>query len=96
MRGFVDRFAVVARALVYATAFVWLVLVFLPARVLERAGLPLLAAHLFVVGYEEPKLRRVFGADYLGYCRRVGRWIPGRPTPGTLATNRRPSPVDPR
>ena len=31
--------------------------------------------HLFVVLYEEPHLRRVFGADYEQYCRRVGRWL---------------------
>lgn len=32
--------------------------------------------HLFVVFYEEPHLRRVFGAQYEDYCSRVGRWIP--------------------
>jgi protein-S-isoprenylcysteine O-methyltransferase Ste14 len=31
---------------------------------------------LFVVLYEEPKLRRQFGASYDDYCRRVPRWIP--------------------
>jgi len=35
-----------------------------------------LTTHLFVVGYEEPALRASFGADYLGYCERVGRWWP--------------------
>jgi protein-S-isoprenylcysteine O-methyltransferase Ste14 len=34
------------------------------------------AFHLFVVAYEEPTLRRVFGADYEEYCRRVHRWLP--------------------
>jgi protein-S-isoprenylcysteine O-methyltransferase Ste14 len=38
----------------------------------------LLAAHLFVVGYEEPTLTRLFGADYAAYRARVGRWLPGR------------------
>lgn len=37
----------------------------------------LLAFHLFVVFWEEPTLRRKFGADYIGYCHRVGRWWPG-------------------
>ena len=37
-----------------------------------------LATHLFVLGYEEPTLRRVFGADYESYCHRVRRWFPGR------------------
>jgi protein-S-isoprenylcysteine O-methyltransferase Ste14 len=40
------------------------------------AGGFLLAAHLFVVLYEEPTLRRAFGNDYEVYRRRVGRWWP--------------------
>ena len=32
--------------------------------------------HLFVVLYEEPKLRRTFGASYDDYQARVGRWWP--------------------
>jgi protein-S-isoprenylcysteine O-methyltransferase Ste14 len=32
--------------------------------------------HLVVVLYEEPTLRRSFGAAYEEYCRRVPRWIP--------------------
>lgn len=32
--------------------------------------------NLFVIGYEEPTLRRQFGASYDEYTRRVGRWIP--------------------
>lgn len=32
--------------------------------------------NLFVFGYEEPHLRRLFGADYEAYCRRTGRWLP--------------------
>ncbi len=32
--------------------------------------------HLFVVGIEEPALRRRFGAEYAEYCRRVRRWLP--------------------
>ena len=35
-----------------------------------------LAAHLFVLGYEEPALRRRFGASYEHYAHRVGRWLP--------------------
>jgi protein-S-isoprenylcysteine O-methyltransferase Ste14 len=38
-----------------------------------------LGANLFVMGYEEPTLRRDFGASYDEYRRRVGRWIPGSP-----------------
>jgi len=35
-----------------------------------------LAAHLFVVWYEEPTLRRTFGQEYEAYCRQVRRWWP--------------------
>ena len=34
------------------------------------------AAHLFVTGYEEPTLKKKFGATYEDYCRQVPRWIP--------------------
>jgi protein-S-isoprenylcysteine O-methyltransferase Ste14 len=34
------------------------------------------AAHLFVTLYEEPHLRKTFGAAYEEYCRKVPRWTP--------------------
>ena len=34
------------------------------------------AFHLFATLYEEPYLRRTFGAAYEDYCRVVPRWIP--------------------
>jgi len=34
------------------------------------------AFQLFVVLYEEPALRRQFGAEYEAYRERVGRWLP--------------------
>jgi protein-S-isoprenylcysteine O-methyltransferase Ste14 len=37
------------------------------------------AAHLFVISYEEPALRRQFGHHYEEYRRSVPRWIPARP-----------------
>jgi protein-S-isoprenylcysteine O-methyltransferase Ste14 len=40
----------------------------------------LLITHLFVIGYEEPTLRRMFGEEYEAYCRNVGRWWPRRKT----------------
>jgi protein-S-isoprenylcysteine O-methyltransferase Ste14 len=43
---------------------------------LGYAGLFLFATHVFVVGYEEPALRRTFGQDYEAYCRQVRRWWP--------------------
>ncbi len=30
----------------------------------------------FVLGYEEPILRKTFGEEYLSYCKQVPRWIP--------------------
>jgi protein-S-isoprenylcysteine O-methyltransferase Ste14 len=35
---------------------------------------------LFVHLYEEPALRRQFGAEYEAYCAAVHRWWPRRPT----------------
>ena len=38
-----------------------------------------LAVNLFVIGYEEPTLRRRFGTTYDRYRATVGRWVPRRP-----------------
>lgn len=35
-----------------------------------------LSVALFVRLYEEPTLRKMFGADYEEYCRNVNRWVP--------------------
>jgi protein-S-isoprenylcysteine O-methyltransferase Ste14 len=43
---------------------------------LAYASIFLFAACLFVLFYEEPTLRRIFGTDYVSYCRHVGRWLP--------------------
>ncbi len=32
--------------------------------------------HIFIVYYEEPTLRRLFGIEYESYCRSVHRWLP--------------------
>jgi protein-S-isoprenylcysteine O-methyltransferase Ste14 len=32
--------------------------------------------HIWVIAYEEPRLRRQFGRSYEAYCSRVGRWLP--------------------
>lgn len=32
--------------------------------------------NIFVLAYEEPALRRTFGASYEQYARSVGRWLP--------------------
>src|SRR2546430_504602 len=44
--------------------------------VLVYAGFFLLATHLFVIGYEEPALRRTFGQEYEAYCDQTRRWWP--------------------
>src|SRR5436190_3244138 len=46
--------------------------------ILIYAGLFFLITHLFVVLYEEPTLRRTFGAEYEAYFYRVRRWLPKR------------------
>ena len=40
------------------------------------AALVVLGVNLFVRFYEEPTLRRMFGAQYEEYCVNVRRWIP--------------------
>lgn len=45
-------------------------------RVLAYAAALFVLFHAFVVFYEEPTLRRRFGAEYDDYCRRVPRWMP--------------------
>ena len=42
----------------------------------ELAAALFTGANLFVLLYEEPVLRRKFGAEYENYCRRVPRWLP--------------------
>jgi protein-S-isoprenylcysteine O-methyltransferase Ste14 len=39
------------------------------------------AFQLFVVGVEEPGLRRRFGALYSDYCNFTNRWLPAKPKP---------------
>jgi protein-S-isoprenylcysteine O-methyltransferase Ste14 len=43
---------------------------------LVYGGLVWLLCHVFVLVYEEPKLRASFGADYDLFCAGVPRWIP--------------------
>ena len=35
-----------------------------------------LVAHLFVLYYEEPTLRKTYGMEYLKFCSHVPRWLP--------------------
>ena len=52
---------------------------FKSASLVEYAAEMAVVVHLFVVGYEEPVLRRLFGASYVEYKARVHRWLPRRP-----------------
>ena len=60
---------VLARAIVYSALFIGLLLVFIPARVLSAAGVTR------PTSFDVPQLA---GETY---CRRVRRWLPGRPAP---------------
>lgn len=51
-------------------------LFFRSGRLLLYTSLFFAAFNVFVIGYEEPRLRLRYGADYERYCMRVGRWIP--------------------
>jgi protein-S-isoprenylcysteine O-methyltransferase Ste14 len=43
---------------------------------LAFAAIWFLIVNLFVIGYEEPTLRRRFGDSYQRYFNAVGRWLP--------------------
>lgn len=51
-------------------------LVFADVDLLVYALAAWLTMHAFVVLYEEPKLRRTFGAEYTEFCAQVPRWLP--------------------
>ena len=51
-------------------------LLFGDGRLFAYGGLLWLGVHVFVVGYEEPTLRRSFGTEYEAFRRNVPRWIP--------------------
>ncbi|MFL6436623.1 MAG: methyltransferase family protein [Terriglobales bacterium] len=51
-------------------------LMFGNVRLLGYGAVLWLTFHLFVLVYEEPTLRRTFGAEYESFCASVPRWIP--------------------
>jgi protein-S-isoprenylcysteine O-methyltransferase Ste14 len=64
-------------------------LLFGDARLLAYGVVMWIGFHVFVVGYEEPELVSMFGAEYEDYRTHVPRWIP-RLTPWH-ADHQRPS-----
>lgn len=44
------------------------------------------AVNILVMGYEEPALRRQFGASYEEYTQRVHRWLPRWPHRNAMLT----------
>ena len=52
--------------------FLWFKTIWIPAYVVAV----FLFFHLFVTLYEEPTLKRKFGAIYEKYCKSVPRWLP--------------------
>jgi protein-S-isoprenylcysteine O-methyltransferase Ste14 len=51
-------------------------LLFGSVRVLQYGLFVWIAFYAFVLLYEEPTLRRSFGAEYEQFCANVPRWIP--------------------
>jgi len=72
-------------ALLVVLGEAWL---FMSLPVLAYAGAMAVFFHLFVTGYEEPRLARRFGSTYLEYRRTVPRWIPRPPRRGSTSDHR--------
>lgn len=62
-------------ALMVVIGEAWL---FLSWSLVVYAAVMAVCFHLFVIAYEEPHLRREFGASYDDYAQRVHRWVPRR------------------
>ena len=45
-------------------------------RIAEWTVVVAITVHLFVIFYEEPTLRRLFGTEFEAYCRTTPRWFP--------------------
>jgi protein-S-isoprenylcysteine O-methyltransferase Ste14 len=46
------------------------------ASLLAYGALLWLGFYVFVIAYEEPTLRKTYGAEYEAFCSRVHRWMP--------------------
>lgn len=51
-------------------------LLFGSTELLIYGAIAALGFHLWVIGYEEPRLHNRHGARYAAYCRAVRRWLP--------------------
>ena len=62
----------------FATGWIGLWVVFGHAnlRAIAAVAAVALGVHLFILFYEEPTLRKKFGASYIQYCQNVDRWWP--------------------
>lgn len=58
--------------LIFLAHFLW----FGYLNLLLYTAFSLIGVHLYIIAFEEPNLKRKFGASYEEYCRRVPRWIP--------------------
>ena len=57
-------------------AGLWVIFGRASVEAIALAAIAVMCVNLFVMFYEEPRLRRVFGAEYEEYCRNVRRWLP--------------------
>jgi len=57
-------------------AVLWVIVGRANLALIAAACAVVLATALFVMLYEEPHLRKIFGAQYEEYCRNVRRWMP--------------------
>lgn len=60
---------------VLTAVFGWVIL-YRSFMLLGYAALLWICFELFIVFYEEPHLKKIFGHEYEEYCLRVGRWFP--------------------
>jgi protein-S-isoprenylcysteine O-methyltransferase Ste14 len=58
------------------TAILGWALLFRSTTIILYAAGVFMSVHLFVLLYEEPHLRKIFGVSYAQYCSQVGRWLP--------------------
>lgn len=58
------------------TAILGWVILYHSWRLLRYAFVIWICFELFILLYEEPHLRKIFGAEYEEYCAEVGRWLP--------------------